>query len=335
MINIQKNIELSKYSTFKIGGPAREFVEVKSEEELEEALEYVKKTKIKFFIFGGGSNIIFDDSGFSGLVVRITSNGSQIKIVKEGKPLQGGEAFGEEKPFSINVWAGEKLSELVNFAKENGLSGLEWAVGIPGTVGGAIAGNAGAFNESMGEIVESARIFRFANFDFPSSNKKVTYSSGKCDFGYRKSIFSDNGNLVILSARIDLKKGEKEQIEKRMNEILRKRSEKQPTGWIGSAGSFFKNQIVEKNELIKIFEEDTKTVCEEKRIPAGWLIEEAGLKGKNFGKIMVSDVNANFLINTGGATMEEVVIATGIIKQRVRMKFGIQLKEEVKMVFNN
>lgn len=335
MINIQKNIELSKYSTFRIGGKAREFVEVKNEKDLEEALEYAKEKKIKFFVLGGGSNVLFDDEGFGGLVIKLSADGSSIKISSEIGSLKGGEAFGNPRPVSVSAWAGENLSSLVAFCRENGISGMEWAVGIPGTIGGAIFGNAGAFEGSISDIVQSVRIFRFANFDFPSSDKKMIYPKKKCGFSYRESIFKNNSNLVILSAKFNLEKKNKEEIEKKMKENQEKRIRKQPKDWFGSAGSFFKNPIVTKPEIIKMFEEDQKTVAEDRRIPAGWLIEEAGLKGKSFGDILVSEINANFLINTGGGTAEEVVIAIGIIKQKVRIKFGIQLKEEVKIVYNN
>jgi len=325
MLNIQKKVKLSEYSTFKIGGEAREFVEVESKKEILEALDYVEKSNLKYFILGGGSNVLFDDKGFDGIVIKLTGKGNEIEIInKKNNDL---------KAIEVQCWGGELLSNLVNFAKDNNLSGIEWAVGIPGTVGGAVSGNAGAFGGSMGDLVKSVKIFKILKFPFPFSKKISNYNNKKCNFSYRNSIFRNNNDLAILSVKLNFQKGNIEAISLKMKEYVQKRAEKQPKGWDGSVGSFFKNPIVNNSEIFGKFEREKKMFWKDERIPAGWLIEEAGLKGKKFGNISVSDVNANFLINNGGGTMEEVLIVAGIIKQKVRDKFGVELQEEVKVVY--
>ncbi len=325
MLNIQKNIKLSEYSTFKIGGEAREFIEVKNEEETLEALDYVEKNKLRYFILGGGSNVLFDDRGFDGVVIRLAGKGDGIEIITEENDASG--------VVKVRCWGGELLSNLVNFSKNNNISGMEWAVGIPGTVGGAVSGNAGAFDGSMGDFVESVKIFKILNFPLPFSKKVSNYNHKKCNFSYRNSIFKNKDGLAILSVKLNLQRGKAEEIELKMKEYIQKRGEKQPKGWGGSAGSFFKNPVVSDSEIFGKFEREKKMFWKNERIPAGWLIEEVGFKGKKFGNISVSDVNANFLINNGGGTMEEVLIVAGIIKQKVREKFGIELQEEVKVVY--
>lgn len=327
MLDIQKNINLAKYSTFKIGGPAKEFVEVKNEKDLEKALEYARNNKINFFILGGGSNVIFDDEGFKGLIIKLSSGGNGINKVSS---FETEEIFKESEFLCFDIWAGEKLSAAVNFSKENDLTGLEWAVGIPGTIGGAVRGNCGAFGGSISDIISEVRILDEAD----GSILKIL-SNSECNFSYRSSIFKDNPDLIVISARIKLKGGDKDEIENKIEKILKERAKKQPNSWIGNAGSFFMNPIIEDEKVKEIFEKETGSKIINNRIPAGWLIEEVGLRGKKIGNIMISDINANFLINTGGATAKEVIIATSTIKQKVRTEFGIQLKEEIKLVFNN
>lgn len=332
MINIQKDIKLSNYSTFKIGGPAKEFVEVKNEKEFFEAITYAKENNLKIFILGGGSNVLFDDKGFNGLVVKLKGLNKSIEIISEDESIEEGEGYGQPLDVRIKCWAGESLSSLVNFMRDNGIGGMEWAVGIPGTVGGAIAGNAGAFGGCVSDSIESVRLFRLVDLPFPSENKVLNYSSKKCDFGYRNSIFKVKDNMVILSSKFKFKKRSKDEIELSMREYVQKRLEKQPKNWYGCAGSYFKNPIVEKKEIIDKFKMDTGNEAVDNRIPAGWLIDQLGVKGEKIGNIQISETNANFLLNLGNGTAEEVIIAAGIIKQKMRKSFGIQLKEEIKYV---
>ncbi len=308
MLDIKKDIKLADYSTFKIGGQAKEFVEAGSEEELIEAVNYAKNNGLNFFVFGGGSNVLFDDKGYSGLIIKIhnASHTAHDALIECG--------------------AGCRLSELVSFAKDDELSGLEWAAGIPGTVGGAIRGNAEAFGKSLADSIKEVRFLDANNLEFKN------YSAEACQFAYRNSAFKQNNSWIIISVKIVLDKGKKEEIEAKMKEYVQKRMEKQPTEWIGSAGSFFVNPVVENEELIEKFEKETGSKAIGNRIPAGWLIDKAGLKGKKVGGMMVSDKNANFIINTGNGKSEEAITLASIIKQKVRNSFGVQLKEEVQYV---
>jgi len=311
-MDIQKNINLAQFTTFKIGGPAKEFVVVKNEDELIEALQYAKENNLKYYIFGGGSNLFFDDKGFNGLIIKTESNNS-LKLLPENQ---------------IESWAGESLGSVVNFARDNNLSGIEDLAGIYGQFGGAIRGNAGAFEIELKDKIVSVRAL-----DISSEKPEIKiYDNAQCEFGYRMSIFKKNPHIIVVSATIQLKQGEKEKIGERMKEIVRKRIEKQPTGWVGCAGSFFENPTVSNPEIIARFESDINGKMIGSKIPAGWLITEAGLRGKKIGGIEVSEKHANFVINTGGGTAEEIIILTSIIKQKVRTKFGVQLREEVQYV---
>ena len=309
MLNIQKNVKLADHSTFKIGGPAKEFVFVESEEDLIEAINYAKNNNLKLFILGGGSNVLFDDRGFDGLAI-------QMRNVK----YEIGDNI-------IECGAGLLLSNAVNIARENNLSGFEWAVGIPGTIGGAVRGNAGAFGKTIADFVIEVKSYDVSN------QKIVNYHPGDCDFNYRESIFKQNNGLIILSAKIRLKNGDKDKIQAKIDKILKKRSEKQPKSWFGNAGSFFMNPVAADKDLINKFEKETGNKTVGNRISAGWLIEEAQLKGKKIGNISVSNINANFLVNNGGGTMEEVLTVSGIIKQKVKVRFGIDLKEEIRIIY--
>lgn len=306
MLDIQKNISIAPYTTFKIGGPAKYFIEVKSEGELLEAINYAKENDLKTFILGGGSNILVNDKGFDGLMIRVVDNRCSLK------------------DDSIKCGSGTQLSKIVSLAAQNGLAGLEWAAGIPGSIGGAIRGNAGAFEGSMADIIKEVRVFD------KSSLKSETYDLEKCTFSYRNSLFKQNSNLIIISAILKLAKGDKVEIEDKIRENLQKRMEKQPQG--ASAGSFFENPAVSDKKLIADFEKDTGLKSKENKIPAGWLIAEAGLLGKRIGGAQVSEEHGNFVINTGDASVEEVIILASLIKQQVRTKLGIQLKEEVQYV---
>ncbi|EKE16262.1 MAG: UDP-N-acetylenolpyruvoylglucosamine reductase [uncultured bacterium] len=308
-IQIQENVLLASYTTFKIGGPARFFVAVKNEEEILQALEYAKKNKINFFILGGGSNIVVSDNGFEGLVIKMEN--TKRKIQDE----------------TIEVGAGISLAELVSEAAKNGLAGLEWAAGIPGTLGGAVRGNAGAFGGEMAKIIES-----ISAIEISENNIRINkYTNQQCGFGYRTSFFKKQSNLIVTSARMRFEKGDSEKISNEIKEIIRKRVAKQPQGF-GSAGSFFKNPVVENKKIIERFEKDLETSVREGKIPAGWLIEESGIVGKKIGGAMISEKHANFIINTGNATAEDVIMLASFVKQQVRDKFGVQLFEEVQYI---
>lgn len=305
MLNIQENILLAPYTTFRIGGPAKYFVEVNSKEELTEAITYAKNNNLTFFILGGGSNVLVSDAGFDGLIIKNELTICDLQITTG----------------IIEAGAGVSMAKLVKISIENSLSGLEWAAGLPGSLGGAIRGNAGTFGRSIKDIVENVKIFDL------DDGKIREVNNNKCEFKYRSSIFKKKANLIILSAVLKLEKSDKKRGLKKMREILARRVAKQPRDL--SAGSFFINPAADNPNLIKEFEGETGIKSEEKKIPAGWLIERADLKGKKIGGAMVSEKHANFIVNTGKAKAEDVIMLASFIKQQVRDKFGVELKEEV------
>ena len=287
--NVKKNVFLAPYTTFKIGGPAKYFYEAKSNKDLIAAITMAKKENLPFFVLGGGSNILVLDKGFDGLVIKVKSQKSKVKNNK------------------IYVDGGVLLSKIVEESTKRGLSGLEWAAGIYGTIGGAIRGNAGAFGCSMAEITKTVEVLEIKNKRLKIKNLK----NKDCKFGYRDSIFKHNKNLIILSVELELKKGDKEKSQQLIKEYLKQRKEKQPLEY-PSAGSIFKNP---------------------RQYSAGYLIEQCGLKGAKINGAMVSKKHANFIVNIGGAKAKDVVKLINLCKQKVKEKFKIKLEEEIEYLW--
>lgn len=277
---VQKNISLKNYTTFKIGGKARYFLIAKTKEDLIKAIKIAKKFKMPFFILGGGSKILVSDKGFKGLIIKMKNENAKCKIICE---------------------AGMMLSKLINLSMEKKLSGLEWAAGIPGTIGGAVSGNAEAFGESIGDIVKGVEVFNF-------KNQKIEILKNKdCQFKYRESIFKKKKNLIILSAELEMKETNKKKIKDKIKTCFNVRKRKQPLEY-ASAGSVFKNP---------------------KGFFAGFLIEKCGLKGKRVGNAEISKKHANFIVNLGKAKAEDVKKLINLAKKQVRKKFGVVLEEEI------
>ena len=285
MGRLRENVLLSEYSTFRIGGIARYLIEVDNAEDLKKVIQKALELNLQFIVIGGGSNILFSSKGYNGLVIVFKSNNT----------------------FSINdnlieVDASVSLNYLIN--KLNNYTGLEWAVGIPGTVAGAINGNAGAFGGEMSELIKQVKVLEIKDNQIIEKD----FSKEDCKFSYRNSIFKNNPNLIIVSAILELKKDNEENVKQKIKNNLSKRMSKQPKGF--SIGSIFKNG------------ED---------FSAGELIEKAGLKGLQIGDAKISDEHANFIINLGKATSDDVLELIKIIKKEVKEKFSIDLEEEIKI----
>lgn len=323
-IIIKKNIPLAPLTTFKIGGPAKFFIEVKTREDLSEAAEWAKENKEKLFILGGGSNILISDKGVDGLVVKLANNEITIK--------------GER----IECGAGASLAKTASMAIADNLSGLEWTVGIPGaTIGGAARGNAEAFDAPIGNIIETVEVFDLQKNLPPHRNaqginsrcggKFITLSNRDCKFAYRSSIFKENKNYIIWQLVLKLKKEKPEIIQELVKKSIEHRSGKYPK--LPNAGSIFKNIPAEvfkkQNPMLydKIME---GKITRLNNIGAGLLIDTLGLKGKTIGGAKISLEHANFIVNTGKATAEDVVMLVSYIKQQVRDRLKIQLQEEIR-----
>ncbi len=284
-IKIRRNVPLKDHTTFRIGGKAKYFFIAKNKKDLVSAVELAKKKKLPIFLLGGGSNVLIPERGFGGLVIKIKNS-----------------KFGIQN-YSIFSEAGVSLGQLVNAAASAGLVGLEWAAGIPGTLGGAIYGNAGwpRNRKNISSVIESVEVLE----TLPEFKIKE-YKLKDCKFGYRDSVFKHKPGLVILSAKFKLKKGSKNKIRKEISNILKIRREKIPFGF--SAGSVFKNP---------------------KGYFAAKLIEECGLKGKTIGGAKISEKHANFIINFKGAKEKDVKKLIILAKKEVKKKFNVGLEEEI------
>ena len=284
---IRKRVKLASHTTFKIGGPAEYFFEAKTKESLIKAIKTARKFKLPFFILAGGSNILISDKGFKGLIIKNQNDKIQIK------------------DSTVITEAGVKLNELIKICLKESLSGLEWSAGIPGTIGGAIRGNAGAFEKSMADSVERAEVL-----EINSGLKIKNYETKDCKFDYRTSVFKEKSNLIVLSVEIKLEKDDKKKIKERVEKYLNYRRNKHPLEF-PSAGSIFKNP---KNNA------------------AGILINQCGLSGLRVGQAQISEKHSNFIVNLGGAKAEDVRKLIDLIKKKVKEKFNIQLEEEIQFL---
>jgi len=305
MLNIQENISLAPLTSFRIGGPAKFYVEVSSLEELEEALFFAKEKKQDFYILGGGTNLLVSDKGFDGVIIRLKMN----KITVAGQTLE--------------VEAGVPLIKAINTAAENGLAGMEKMAGIPGTVGAGARGNVGAFGTEMKSCIKSVTAFDTEKMEL------VSFENENCNFAYRTSVFKENKNLIVISVTIDLKKGDVAEIKKLTMDTIMMRASKGLHG-VKSAGSFFMNPVTDNAKLLSDFEKEKGVAARNNTLPAGWVIEQAGLLGKKMGGAAISELHANYVVNdTGDATASDVIMLVSFVKQQVRDQFGIQLQEEV------
>lgn len=282
-IILKENEKLSAHSTFKIGGPAGLYAVPQSEKALAWLVGEVKACNVRMFVLGHGSNLLFDDDGFDGVVV---STEAFNKVSVDGEV--------------ITAESGAMLTYCAATARDAGLSGMECLFGIPGSIGGAVYMNAGAYGGEMSDIVVKTTYLDLADM----AVKEI--SSEEHGFGYRKSVFCDN-NAIILRTVLKLKSDSIDAINERMNEYKRLRIEKQPLEY-PSAGSTFK------------------------RYPGRYtaqMIDEAGLKGCAVGGAQVSEKHAGFVINKGGATCKDVLDLISVIKCKIRELHGIEIETEV------
>lgn len=298
-MKVKEDEQLSKYTSFNIGGSAKYFVQIEKIEQLNDALEFAKQKNIKYFIFGEGTNLLVSDQGYDGLIIK-------LELVDIG--------IDQKKIFCS---AGVKLKNLIQYSIKNDLSGLEELAGIPGSVGGAIWANAGAFRKDISMYVKSVDVLR--------NGKVLNLKKEQCKFAYRDSIFKKNDD-IILNVIIELEKGNQKQSKQKISEILKKRNCSQPLKY-PSAGCIFQNFEFESGFVFNY--EIPQEFVERKSIPAAWLIDQAGLKGKTIGGAQVSEVHANFIINLNKATAQDVLDLIGLVKKIVKSKFGAELKEEI------
>ena len=302
----QKDYNLAPLSSYKIGGLAKYFFEAKTKEDLCWAIEWAKNNNEQFWILGGGTNVLINDKGVDGLVIKLSNDNIDIK---------GERAI---------CGAGANMIKTSRRAISAELSGLEWAIGIPGTVGGAIRGNAGAYGESISNVVETVEIFRIKNLKF------YKISQRDCEFKYRESIFKKNTDLLVWEITLKLNKGNIEDMMTRSNSYLEKRDKSQPK--LPSAGCVFKNFLYDdlKNANPELAQDALEGgIVKQGKVSAGWIISMLGIKGKSIGGAKISLEHSNFIINTGKATASDISVLISYIKQQARDKFKIQLQEEI------
>ena len=299
--NAKQGVPMARYTTFKIGGPVQYLIPVKSIEELQQTIALAAEHDLPYFVFGGGSNMLVSDEGFAGIAIKIEMNAFSVA------------------DDSVIADAGVITAALTRAIIDAGLTGFEWGIGVPGTIGGAVRGNAGAFGGEMKNVVESVQAL--------VDGEVRAFSNSECAFYYRDSIFKHN-NGVVLGATLKLKYDPARGGLKKMMEFLDKRNKTQPKGF-ASTGCIFKNFDFMEIDSAWADKNIPQEFLNKKRIPAGWLIEHAGLKGEKEGGAMVSEAHGNFVVNTGHATAAEVRALVEKIKQKVYDTFGVSLEEEI------
>lgn len=298
---ITPNARMSKYTTLHIGGAVQFVVEILETEKFIGLLKFLAGENIPYRLLGGGSNTLWQDEPFEGVVIKPMNS----KITIEGETLTAS--------------AGASLAALVTTAIKNGLEGLVWAAGVPGTVGGAVRGNAGAMHSDTGRTLKSVEVWR--------NGDVVTVKPEECGFTYRDSVFKHSAD-IILSATYQLSMGDKTNMMKRMMEYLKQRTGKYPS--LPSAGSFFKNVAFKdwKGDLSSLPEHFAQT----QKVPAGWINESNGLKGFRIGGAMLSKEHGNFIVNVDNALQSDVLAVVEEINHRAYTNFGVTLEPEVVII---
>jgi UDP-N-acetylmuramate dehydrogenase len=287
------NEPLSRHTSFRIGGPVDLLAYPADREDLHALLAEIKKKGLRYFVLGGGTNVLAADSGFRGVVIGMKRMAA-VRIEREYRSIGGAFA-------AVFAEAGVPLPALCLFASEHALTGLEFAAGIPGTVGGAVCMNAGASGGELGDVIESVTLLT-PDGELTARNRE------ELEFGYRTAQIPA-GHLVV-DARVVLRRGNTEQIKERVRDLLAARKQRQPLGF-PSAGSVFKNPL---------------------EASAGRLIETAKLKGKTIGGAQVSDKHANFIVNLGTATARDVQALMAFVQQTVLDVHGVRLEPEIKIL---
>jgi UDP-N-acetylmuramate dehydrogenase len=286
---LQRRVSLRRHSSFRIGGRADYFFAARSSEELKACLGFTHERALPYYVIGAGTNMLFADDGYRGLILK-----NEVRGIHRKKGAG-----------RVEVLAGTPLADLVSFALEEGWAGLEFAAGIPGTVGGAIFGNAGAWGRAIGQLLREAVLLDGRGKEFRVGNDFF-------EFGYRHSILKKR-HLTILQVVLGLRKGDRGRIMAEMEESLAKRKAPCPSPKMAYAGSFFKNPILPDG----------------KKMAAGYLLDKVGAKELRKGGAAVYPGHANFILNCGGARAADIRGLARTMKARVKKEFGITLSEEI------
>ena len=300
-VTVSKNMLLSERTRFGIGGPAGLYVEAATESAFAAALRIARASGANYAVIGAGTNMIASDEGFDGIVLRFTAH----EISCDGT--------------MVRAEAGAELQALVDYCIDHGLRGLETMTGIPGSVGAAIYGNAGAYGHSIDERVE--RVW------FLDGDHRHSCTAPECHFRYRESVFKEHKDWIILSMELRMTPAPSAELRQTADEILKVRLAKYPTT-MKCAGSIFKNLILaELSESVR--RQIPERVVREGKAPSAYFLEQAGAKGMVKGGMRVADYHANLIYNDGGGTARELCALIEELKTRVRAQFGLELEEEV------
>ncbi len=293
--SVREDVQLAEYTSFHIGGPAALFVEIENRQALIETLTAAKDLGLQTLILGGGTNLLVSDDGFEGLALRLNIQGMDIDTERR----------------IVRVGAGIQTSALVEHLVDEGLAGLEFAAGLPGTIGGAIAGNAGCFGHCLSDFLISAEVVS------PEGNLRKITDQGCLDFSYRRSGLAEEG-VVLAEMTFQIEPGDKSALRQKADEYLAVRADKHPKKGIRTAGSYFKNLPPKKPG--------------ERRQAAGALLDQAGVHGLSAGDAVVFEKHANIIINRSNATARDVLTLAAKMKELVRDKFAVELTEEVRFI---
>lgn len=302
MQKVKENVLLAPLTTFEIGGAAKYMVDVRTEADIKEAIQWAKDKGVRFVVLGGGSNVLIPDEGLDALVIRIKGN-----------------------LFSVNdrivdSWAGTNLLELVSSCGAQGCGGWEKLAGIPGSIGGAVRGNAGAFGSEIKDFVVKVKALN------SGTGETKEFSNTECDFSYRHSFFKDHPEWIITRVQVRLAQAEPAAVVASIGETIKER-EKRHLQNVRAAGSYFMNPVAPR-EIQEMFEKEKNVKSREGRVPAGWLIEKAGMKGATVGGAIASLQHPNYIVNQGSATAGDVRTLAKNVREAVQSQLGVTLAEE-------
>jgi UDP-N-acetylmuramate dehydrogenase len=303
-VAISRGTLLSRYTRFGIGGPAEVYAESADEQSFMQAFALVQAAAADYAVIGDGTNLIVSDAGFPGIVLRYTAH----------------EVSNSD--CCVEAEAGAELQTLVDYCIGRGLKGLETMTGIPGSVGAAVYGNAGAYGHSIEERIRRVRFF--------DGSAVRVFSRGECEFHYRESVFKRHKGWIIFSAELDMDHAPAEELKKIAHEIFQIRLAKYPPA-MKCAGSIFKNLILAELP-IDVRRQIPERVVREGKAPSAYFLEQVGAKGMRSGDIQVADYHANLIYNAGQGTARQLCEIIGELKSRVRERFGLELEEEVQYV---
>ncbi|MFN0169537.1 MAG: UDP-N-acetylmuramate dehydrogenase [Bryobacteraceae bacterium] len=303
-LQVERDIPLARHTRFAIGGPADVFVDARNPGSFLKAWSLVRRQQWPHTLIGGGTNLIVADAGFRGVVLRYGASSIRVEGTR------------------VSVESGAVLQDLVDQTIAHGLTGIETLAGIPGWVGGAVYGNAGAYGHSISGGVREV--------DFTSGEGVRTFDNSQCEFRYRESLFKEHKEWTILRTVLEMAPGDARALRKTADEIVAVRNEKFPPT-MKCAGSIFKNFLLAELAPAAAAQVPARVIREGK-VPAAYFLEQVGAKGTSLGGIRVADYHANLVYNVGKGTAEELCAIIDDLKERVKVRFALELEEEVQYV---